>query len=276
MTLKPTVLVAEDESALVTLLRYNLEREGYRVLEAQDGEEALLVANEQAPRPRAARLDAAATFRHRSVPTAARPAGNAQRAHHHADCARRGDRSHSRPRYGCGRLHHQAVLDDGAAGAAARRDAPNSPEPGRRRGAHRRHRNGPRGPSRAPRRLRHPSGPDRIQAARPSDPASRPRVQPRAIARCGVGLRCLCRSAHSRRPCRPVAQGAQHAAACTIPSAPFAPPVTRSTTPSSRTACKQGLRFCPRRAHLPKRAKSKPFSRTTRKVFHKLRWRSGA
>jgi two-component system, OmpR family, phosphate regulon response regulator PhoB len=49
MTLKPTVLVAEDENALVTLLRYNLEREGYRVLEAQDGEEALLVANEQKP-----------------------------------------------------------------------------------------------------------------------------------------------------------------------------------------------------------------------------------
>jgi CheY-like chemotaxis protein len=35
--------------ALVTLLRYNLEREGYRVLEAQDGEEALAVANEQRP-----------------------------------------------------------------------------------------------------------------------------------------------------------------------------------------------------------------------------------
>jgi len=46
---KPTVLVAEDESALVTLLRYNLEREGYRVLEARDGEEALLVAVEEQP-----------------------------------------------------------------------------------------------------------------------------------------------------------------------------------------------------------------------------------
>ena len=46
---KPTVLVAEDESALVTLLRYNLEREGYRVLEARDGEEALLVAAEEKP-----------------------------------------------------------------------------------------------------------------------------------------------------------------------------------------------------------------------------------
>jgi len=46
---KPTVLVAEDESALVTLLRYNLEREGYRVLEARDGEEAMLVAAEEQP-----------------------------------------------------------------------------------------------------------------------------------------------------------------------------------------------------------------------------------
>jgi len=49
MTVKPSVLIAEDESALVTLLRYNLEREGYRVLEAKDGEEALLVASEEKP-----------------------------------------------------------------------------------------------------------------------------------------------------------------------------------------------------------------------------------
>ena len=49
MSTKPSVLVAEDEGALVTLLRYNLEREGYRVLEAQDGEEALLVASEEKP-----------------------------------------------------------------------------------------------------------------------------------------------------------------------------------------------------------------------------------
>lgn len=47
--LKPTVLVAEDEGALITLLRYNLEREGYRVLEAVNGEEALLVASETTP-----------------------------------------------------------------------------------------------------------------------------------------------------------------------------------------------------------------------------------
>ncbi len=47
--LKPTVLVAEDEGALVTLLRYNLEREGYRVVEATDGEEAILLAAEEKP-----------------------------------------------------------------------------------------------------------------------------------------------------------------------------------------------------------------------------------
>ncbi len=47
--MKPSVLVAEDENALVTLLRYNLEREGYRVLVARDGEEALLVAAEETP-----------------------------------------------------------------------------------------------------------------------------------------------------------------------------------------------------------------------------------
>jgi two-component system phosphate regulon response regulator PhoB len=46
---KPSILVAEDESALMTLLRYNLEREGYRVLEAKDGEEAMLVAQEEKP-----------------------------------------------------------------------------------------------------------------------------------------------------------------------------------------------------------------------------------
>jgi two-component system phosphate regulon response regulator PhoB len=46
---EPCVLVVEDESSLVTLLRYNLEREGYRVAEASDGEEALIVADETHP-----------------------------------------------------------------------------------------------------------------------------------------------------------------------------------------------------------------------------------
>ena len=45
----PSVLIVEDETALTTLLRYNLEREGYRVFEARDGEEALIIADEAKP-----------------------------------------------------------------------------------------------------------------------------------------------------------------------------------------------------------------------------------
>ncbi|MFZ4121917.1 MAG: phosphate regulon transcriptional regulator PhoB [Caulobacterales bacterium] len=45
----PHVLVVEDEEALADLLRYNLEKEGYRVSVAQDGEEALIQAEEGAP-----------------------------------------------------------------------------------------------------------------------------------------------------------------------------------------------------------------------------------
>lgn len=45
----PRILVVEDDDALGTLLRYNLEREGYDVAMATDGEDALLQAEEQLP-----------------------------------------------------------------------------------------------------------------------------------------------------------------------------------------------------------------------------------
>ena len=47
--MKPLILIVEDEAPIVTLLRYNLEREGFRVIEAGDGEEALLLAAERKP-----------------------------------------------------------------------------------------------------------------------------------------------------------------------------------------------------------------------------------
>jgi two-component system, OmpR family, phosphate regulon response regulator PhoB len=47
--LKPLVLIVEDEADLVTLLKYNLEKENFRTLSASDGEEALLLASEQVP-----------------------------------------------------------------------------------------------------------------------------------------------------------------------------------------------------------------------------------
>jgi two-component system phosphate regulon response regulator PhoB len=46
---KPTILVVEDEAALLALLRYNLERQGFRVEEATDGQEALLRIAEAPP-----------------------------------------------------------------------------------------------------------------------------------------------------------------------------------------------------------------------------------
>lgn len=45
----PHILVFEDEDALATLLQYNLEKEGYRVSLAQDGEEGLMQAEEEVP-----------------------------------------------------------------------------------------------------------------------------------------------------------------------------------------------------------------------------------
>ena len=47
--MRPAVLVIEDETALCTLLRYNLEKEGFAVSEAHDGEEALLQLKEGKP-----------------------------------------------------------------------------------------------------------------------------------------------------------------------------------------------------------------------------------
>jgi two-component system phosphate regulon response regulator PhoB len=47
--LKPVVVVIEDESALSTMLKYNLEHEGYRVATASGGEEALILVGEEKP-----------------------------------------------------------------------------------------------------------------------------------------------------------------------------------------------------------------------------------
>ena len=46
---RPTVLVVEDEPAQREVLAYNLEAEGYRVTRAENGEEALIAVEEDAP-----------------------------------------------------------------------------------------------------------------------------------------------------------------------------------------------------------------------------------
>jgi two-component system phosphate regulon response regulator PhoB len=45
----PYILVVEDEDALATLLHYNLEKDGYDVALASDGEEALMQIEERLP-----------------------------------------------------------------------------------------------------------------------------------------------------------------------------------------------------------------------------------
>lgn len=46
---KTKVLIVEDEVAIVTLLRYNLEKEGFAVITAGDGEEAVNMVKEYRP-----------------------------------------------------------------------------------------------------------------------------------------------------------------------------------------------------------------------------------
>lgn len=48
-TSKPTILLVEDEPAQRAVLAYNLKSEGFNVIEAEDGEEALVMAQDSLP-----------------------------------------------------------------------------------------------------------------------------------------------------------------------------------------------------------------------------------
>ena len=45
----PCILIVEDEPAQLEMLAYNVEAEGFRVLKAADGEEGVLIAEEETP-----------------------------------------------------------------------------------------------------------------------------------------------------------------------------------------------------------------------------------
>ena len=47
--MKTEILIVEDEVAIVTLLRYNLEKEGFQVISTGDGEEAVNLVKEHRP-----------------------------------------------------------------------------------------------------------------------------------------------------------------------------------------------------------------------------------
>jgi DNA-binding response OmpR family regulator len=71
MNEQPLVLVADDDEDILTLVRIRLERAGFRVVAAHDGEEALRLARELRPRlavldlsmPRLGGLDVLAALR---------------------------------------------------------------------------------------------------------------------------------------------------------------------------------------------------------------------
>ncbi len=48
-TIKPHILIAEDEEAIITMLQYNLEHHGFKVSISKDGEEALVAMKESRP-----------------------------------------------------------------------------------------------------------------------------------------------------------------------------------------------------------------------------------
>ena len=47
--MQPSILVIEDDANLVELVKYNLESAGFRVLVATDGDDGLLMAEEEGP-----------------------------------------------------------------------------------------------------------------------------------------------------------------------------------------------------------------------------------
>ena len=68
-TLQPSVLIVEDEPALVELLSYNLEKAGFRTAVARDGEEAMLAVAEAIPD---LVLPSTGCLRHRDLPAPAK------------------------------------------------------------------------------------------------------------------------------------------------------------------------------------------------------------
>ena len=117
-----TILLVDDEESVQKLLTYPLERDGFRVVPARDGEEALARFARGAGRPRRARHHAAEARRARGLQAPARPELGAD---HHAHGPRRRARQGARARARRRRLHHEAVLDprvpEPRAGAAAPR-----------------------------------------------------------------------------------------------------------------------------------------------------------
>ena len=125
------ILIVEDEEPLTTLLRYNLEAEGYEVDAVARGDEADTRLRETAPDlivldwmlPGLSGIELCRRLRTRPQTAVA--------ADHHADRARRGKRAGARACHRRRRLHRQAVLGAGTVGAHSRVAAPGQSRAGR-------------------------------------------------------------------------------------------------------------------------------------------------
>ena len=208
-SIKPRVLIVEDETALVELLRYNLEQSGFRVSVAYDGEEALASVQEDVPDlvlldwmlPLMSGIEVCRQLR-RQTSTANLPIIMLTARGEEGDRVRGLDAGAddyvakpfsptelvARIRAVLRRIR-PALADEALSYADIVMDLV----------AHRVTRAG------KPVHL----GPDRVPPAAPFHGASRPRLLARAAARRGVGQGRLCRGAHRRRPYPPPAHRAQ-------------------------------------------------------------------
>ena len=116
-----TILVVDDEPIVREVVVRYLEREGYRTLEAGDGDAARSAIEHTRSRSRRARRDAAGDRRPRALPLDPLAVGAPR---DHADGAWRGGRSHRRARARRRRLPDEAVLAARARRARAERAAP--------------------------------------------------------------------------------------------------------------------------------------------------------
>ena len=252
----PRILLVDDEQSIQTLLSYPLRKDGYEVVTAVDGQEALdrfgettfdlVVLDVMMPRRRRAR----------GLPRAARPQHGAD---HHADREGRGDRQGRRPRARRRRLHHQAVLGARVPQPREGRAAPRGDGRATRAPTGRAARD-PRAADRPARRAVRVRGDEvaltyvefEILAALAGSPG--PRLHARAAADARLGRLRLPRPAHRRRPHPPPAREARaRRAGSPSTSSPCAGSATASatrTTPDGARAPRHALARQPPRAHL--------------------------
>jgi CheY-like chemotaxis protein len=112
------ILVVDDEPALVRSISYALEREGFDVLSAADGKEALDVFAAEPCDLIVLDPDASGAFGPRRLPP---DPPRERRSDHRADGEGHGARRRARARAGRRRLHDEAVLDGGAPSAGSAR-----------------------------------------------------------------------------------------------------------------------------------------------------------